>query len=305
MLKTTAITIQKKTRSHPVLNEFVRIITIIIGASLVAAGLELFLVPNNFLDGGVTGVSIILSNFFPSIPLGVFIALLNIPFLIFAYIHGGLKPAIRITIGVGALSLFTVILHHVPAATDEFVLALGYGGALLGIGVGLALRSGGALDGTEAFSAVIADKTRFSVDQLILVINFLIFGIAAFVFSPEEAMASFLLFYVIVAPIIKRFSGDDETETRSMQVFTTTPDTLTELLNKKFHKRVIQTEAHRVSPHSEGKPPTPVTSLTTIIARTDETLIVDAIHDIDPDALVIFNSASNVHGFKLVDIRHR
>ena len=171
MLTTTRTRIANKTRSHPALHESFKMFAVICGAILVAVGLELFLVPNGFLDGGVVGVSIILTNYV-DIPLGIFIAVLNVPFLFVAFKSSGWKTALRTAVGISVLSISTIFLHHSEPLTREFTLALGYGGLLLGVGVGLALRYGGALDGTEILSVSLSNKINMGVDQIILIINF-------------------------------------------------------------------------------------------------------------------------------------
>jgi uncharacterized membrane-anchored protein YitT (DUF2179 family) len=295
MFKAATTHLRKKAK-HPVLAELFRITAILIGAVLVAVGLEQFLVPNGFLDGGVVGISIILTNFF-DLPLGVFIGLLNIPFLVIAYKYTGFKSAFRTALGIAMLSVSTIYLHHFEPLTTEFVLALGYGGLLLGAGVGLALRYGGALDGTEILAVALANRTRFAVDQIILIVNFFIFVIAAFVFGPEQAMASFLLFYVVVTPIIKKVV-DGGSSTKVVQIMSVKHEAVAEAVHEALNRKVIYVDAHKDDITDTLK------IVMTFCARAEEAVLVEAVDAADPDAVVIINDAANIHGSIFTKNKH-
>lgn len=300
MLRKTKQKIKKKATSHPVLEHVFKSLAVMIGAVMMAAGLELFLVPNGFLDGGITGVSIILTTFFP-IPLGVFIGLLNIPFLFVAYRHAGWTTAIRTALGVATLSVSTIILHHYEPVTDEFVLALGYGGVLVGIGVGLALRYSGALDGTEILAVAISNKVNLGVDQLILAINFFVFLVAGFVFTPEQALASFLLFYVVVTPTIKKVM-DGDNGTKHVSITSVKHKEITEAINQKFNKKVILIDAHKGDMVMENGEQLKL--VITYISRVEESALMDIIDGIDPRALVALTEVSSISGGVFAKNKH-
>lgn len=285
-----------KIRRHPVLTEVTKAAVIMLGAVLVAAGLELFLVPNDFLDGGVVGVSIILSNFI-NVPLGVFIGVLNIPFLVVAYKHSGFKTAARTALGIATLSIATILLHHSDPLTEEFVLALGYGGVLVGVGVGLALRFGGALDGTEILAVTLATRTRFGVEQIILAINFVIFVVAAFVLSPERAMASFLLFYVVVTPIIKKVM-DSGNDMKVIQIMSSNHEDVAEAIHEVLNRKVIFTDAHKDDINDTLK------IVTTFVARAEEAILVERVEEVDPEAIILVTDAANLHGSIFTKNKH-
>lgn len=290
MLKSTRKKIVQKAHKHPIMSEVFKTIIVMIGALFVAVGLELFLVPNGFLDGGVVGISIILTKFF-NIPLGVFIGIINVPFLFVAFKHSGLKMALRSALGIGVLSVATIYLHHFEPLTDEFTLALGYGGLLLGVGVGLALRYGGALDGTEILAVSLSNKVNMGVDQIILGANFVIFLVAAFALSPEQAMASFLLFYLVVTPIIKKvMEGGNETKT--VNILSVMHEEIAAAINLHLNKKVILLDAHKddLAPEHDLK------LIFTFVARIEESTLSEIVEEIDPQAIIIFNDASNVRG---------
>lgn len=290
MLSTARTNIKARTQKHPFLHELFKTSAVVFGALLVAVGLEMFLVPNGFLDGGIVGISIIMTSYF-DVPLGVFIGVLNIPFLFVAFRHSGWKTAFRTALGIAVLSIATIVLHHTEPLTKEFTLALGYGGLLLGVGVGLALRYGGALDGTEILSVSLSNKINLGVDQIILIINFFIFLVAAFVFTPERAMASFLLFYIVVTPIIKKvMEGGNETKT--VQILSTQHEAITEAIHEKLNKKVVLFDAHK----DDLEPGHNLKILFTFVARIEESAIAEVVEEIDPDAIIVFNDVSSIRG---------
>ena len=130
---------------------FKKYISIIIGSLIFAAGLEVFLIPNNILDGGVIGVSIIARHYL-GLPLGLFIFIFNIPFLYLGYKQIGKGFSIASVFGIVILSIATSYFHSIPPLVTDPFLACIFGGIILGIGVGLVIRNGGTLDGSKMFS---------------------------------------------------------------------------------------------------------------------------------------------------------
>ncbi|MBT2653658.1 YitT family protein [Bacillus sp. ISL-18] len=183
---------QKKLSKTNVLK---RVIAIFIGAVLMATGLEIFLVPNNVIDGGVTGISIMLSHI-SGLPLGLFIFILNLPFFYLGYKQIGKTFAISSVFGIIVLSIFTSLFYPIPAFTDDILLASIFGGIILGVGVGLVIRYGGALDGTEILAILINKKVPFSVGEIIMFFNLFILGAAGFVFTWDRAMYSILAYII-------------------------------------------------------------------------------------------------------------
>ncbi|MGO1267619.1 YitT family protein [Microbacterium sp.] len=272
---------------HPIYAESFHLLAIVAGAACVAVGLEFFLVPNGLLDGGITGVAILLSNAL-GWPLGALLAILNTPFIALAWKYSGWKNAARTTVGVAALSGLTFVFHHSQAVTQELVLALGYGGVLLGIGVGVALRYGGALDGIESLAHVLSEHASMDIDKVILVFNFALFVVAAFVVSPDRAMASFLLFYVVVAPMVSKITGS--TSYKTVQIITAEGVELAQALKTEFKQRVLIGEKTK----ADGST---ISTVTTYIPKLEESLLLERIEAIDPDAFVIVNDATTLIGF--------
>lgn len=171
-----------------------------IGALFVSLGLKSFLVPNHIIDGGIVGISIIFS-YLTGLKLELFLFLLNIPFLYLGYKKIGKRFVVTTVIGISILSLGMFFLYNVPVPTKNLFIASIFGGTLLGIGVGMVIRYGGSLDGTEILGILINRSTSFSVGRVVMFINIFIFCSAGFVFGWDKAMYS-ILTYVIASKMI-------------------------------------------------------------------------------------------------------
>ncbi|WP_026092384.1 YitT family protein [Calidifontibacillus oryziterrae] len=188
-----------------------RIIFLFIGAVLMAVGLETFLVPNKIMDGGIVGISIIVSHL-TGIKLGIFLFFLNAPFFFVGYKHIGKTFALSTLFGITIMSLATIFLHPVPAFTDDILLATVFGGIALGAGVGLVIRFGGSLDGTEILAILINKRLPFSVGEIIMFFNIFIFASGGFVFGWDRAMYSSLAYFIAFKVIDIVIEGLDQSK---------------------------------------------------------------------------------------------
>ena len=182
--------IKKKTTKN-----IITIISLTIGSLIAAAALELFLIPNTILDGGVTGISIIIYKLF-KIPLGLLVILLNIPFIFIGYRNLGKAFLIRTLYTMVMFSVFLSYFELFSPFTEEMLLATVFGGAILGLGVGIIIHFGGCVDGTESVAIVINKKTSLSVGQIVLMFNLVIYTVAGFIFGFDRAMYSLLTYFI-------------------------------------------------------------------------------------------------------------
>ena len=171
-------------------------LVLIIGSLIYSAGLEIFLVPNNIIDGGIVGISI-MASYLTGIPFGVYMLVLNLPFLYLGYKQIGKTFAISTIISIIALSIFSEFLEPVPQITQDYFLAAIFGGIIAGAGVGLVIRQGGSLDGTEITAIILDRKTSFSVGEVVMFFNLFILGAAGFVFGWDKAMYSLVAYFII------------------------------------------------------------------------------------------------------------
>ncbi len=166
-----------------------------IGAIISALALECFLIPNTILDGGITGISIILFKLF-AIPVSLLVLILNIPFVFVGYKNLGKHFLYRTIYSMIIFSLFLSYFENVTPFVDDILLATVFGGALYGIGVGMVIHFGGCVDGTESVAIVISKKTSFSVGQIVLFFNLIIFTVAGFIFGVDRALYSLLTYFI-------------------------------------------------------------------------------------------------------------
>ncbi|MFN3342735.1 MAG: YitT family protein [Flavobacteriales bacterium] len=168
---------------------------ILLGIACAAIGLEGFIVPNGLLDGGVTGVSLILAKLTPlNVPFYIFI--LNLPFIFLGFRQVSKIFAVKTFVAIIVLSVLLLVLQtmHVPRITDDKLLIAVFGGFFLGAGIGFAMRGGCVIDGTEVLALYMTRKLSMQVGEIILLINVLIFLIAASLFGIEMALYSILTY---------------------------------------------------------------------------------------------------------------
>lgn len=167
---------------------------ILIGCGIVSAcfGLEGFLMPNGFIDGGVTGISLLVSTL-TGFKLSYLIVLINIPFVLLGYRQIGKVFAFKTAFAIGVLSLVLVTIPFKPVTHDPLLVAF-FGGLFLGGGIGLAMRGGCVIDGTEVLALYLSKNSMFTVGNIILILNIIIFGVAAIFLGTEIAMYAILTY---------------------------------------------------------------------------------------------------------------
>lgn len=168
---------------------------ITLGIIISSIAIESFLVPNLILDGGITGVSMIISQI-TSLPLSLFIIILNIPFVYVGYKNLGNRFLAKAIYSMVMYSILLSIFHNAAPFTDDILLATIFGGVFLGLGVGIVIRFGGCLDGTESVAMVLSKKTSLSVGQVVLIFNLFIYTLAGFIFGLDRALYSLLTYFI-------------------------------------------------------------------------------------------------------------
>lgn len=265
-------------------------IYIFIGSIITAVGLEIFLIPNNIIDGGVVGISIMLSAI-TGLPFGAFLILINLPFLYLGYKHIGKAFAIATTFAVISLSFWSsVFLPILPVTTDYFLAAV-FGGIITGTGVGLIIRNGGSLDGTEIVAILTDRKTVFSVGEIVMFINLFILSSASLVFGWDKAMYSLVAYFVIAKMIDIVLKGLEETY--SVMIVTSQH---TDILNK----LMLEMDKGVTVLHGEGgytKEKRKI--LYCVVTRLEIDKLKNMVLDIDEGAFVTINPVSDIVGGRL------
>jgi uncharacterized membrane-anchored protein YitT (DUF2179 family) len=264
-----------------------RIFMIIIGAIFMGMGIELFLVPNHLLDGGIVGISIILSHL-TSIELGLFIFLLNIPFFFIGYKQIGKTFALSTVLGITVLSITTYYLHPVERFTDDLLLATVFGGIVLGVGVGLVIRYGGSLDGTEILAILFGSKSAFSVGEIIMFFNLIIFTVAGFVFTWEQAMYSVLAYFIAYKTIDIVIQGLDES--KSVYIISDQVEEIGDAIMDRLGRGVTFLHGEGAYTGDSKK------IIFTIITRLEEAKMKSIVEDIDTQAFIAIGNIAEVRG---------
>lgn len=274
---------------------FQRIIMVILGACIMAIGLELFLVPNRILDGGIVGISIIISHL-TALPLGIFIFLLNIPFIFLGYKQIGKTFALSTALGITTLSSVTIILHHLEPFTKDLLLSTVFGGIVLGIGVGLVIRYGGSLDGTEILAILFNKKLPFSVGEFIMFFNLIIFCVAGFVFTWEQAMYSGIAYFIAYKMIDIVIQGLDES--KAVYIISDEHDEIGRAIMDRLGRGVTYLIGEGAYTGDSKK------VIFTVITRLEESKLTSIVGELDDNAFLAIGNIAEVRGgrFKKRDI---
>lgn len=272
-----------------------RIFFIIVGSILMGVGIEEFLVPNKVLDGGIVGISIILSHL-SGAKLGYFIFLLNIPFFYIGYKQIGKTFTFSTMLGITVLSLTTILLHDVPVFTSDLLLATVFGGIILGIGVGIVLRFGGSLDGTEVLALLFSKRSPFSVGEIIMFFNVFIFISAGFVFSWNRAMYSLIAYFIAFKVIDIVIAGLDES--KSVWIISDHSQVIGETILARLGRGVTYLKGEGAYTGDTKK------VIFCVINRLEEAKLKTIIEELDPTAFLAVANISEVRGgrFKKKDI---
>ena len=180
---------QKQKKKYTFLRRCKDALLIIAGIISAGFGINGFLLSSHFIDGGVTGISMLLTDIF-HFPISILLALLNIPFIIISYYRIGLKFAVKTSLAILGLALCLAFFPY-PDVTPDKLLTAVFGGFFIGTGIGLAMRGGSVLDGTEIAAVLLSRSSAIlKVSDIILLLNVLIFTAAVFFLGVEPALYS-------------------------------------------------------------------------------------------------------------------
>lgn len=264
-----------------------QLIFVLLGSFIFTCGLKLFLVPNELIDGGVVGISIILSHL-SNQSLGLILLLLNIPFIFIGYKRIGKEFALLSLIGVASMTVFTYLLKGMsPIVTDPLLSAV-FGGIFLGIGVGLVIRNGGSLDGTEIIAILIEKKIPFSVGDIVMTMNVFILGSAAFVFGPQNAMFSMITYYIAVKVLDNVVEGFDKS--RAVIIISQKAEEVSQAILNEVHASTSLIDM------KGGYSQEPQQMIYCVINILEETKLKSVIESVDEDALLFITHVHETKG---------
>ena len=269
------------------LRELRNFILIVLGALSAAMGLHGFLMSSNFIDGGVTGISMLLAKA-TGLSLSLLLPLINLPFIAIGYRQIGLAFAVRSTFAIGLLAVILAIFHF-PDVTPDLVLTSVFGGFFIGAGIGLAIRGGAVLDGTEIAALLISKRSHLlKVGDVILGINVVIFFVAIFVLGVEEALYS-ILTYVTAAKTLDFIIYGIEQYTAITIVSEKSPA---------IRERIMDELGRGVTVYKArgGKSGAEQEILYCVVTRLEIGKVKSIIQEFDPTAFVVTHALSDVQG---------
>jgi uncharacterized membrane-anchored protein YitT (DUF2179 family) len=256
-----------------------------------ALGLKGFLLPNDFIDGGVTGMSLLVTHV-TGLPLSLLIVVINIPFVIMGYFQHGRGFALRTLVVILGLALVLLVISFPTLTQDKLLIAV-FGGFFLGAGVGLAMRGGAVLDGTEVLAVYISKRTPLSVGDIILLINILIFGVAAWLLSVETALYSILAYLSAAKTVDFLIEGIEEYT--GVTIISSRSEEIRLMVTEKLG-RGVTVYAGRRGYGSRGHMRDTVDIIFTVVTRLEVTQLTAEINKIDARAFVVMHSVRDTKG---------
>ncbi len=273
-------------KSKENMKEIFSYVTLVIGAMIAALAIEEFLVPCTILDGGIVGISIMINNL-SKIPLGVLTLVLNLPFLIAGMRKLGTKFIIKSAVAMVVFSSSLEIFAPLTDMTRDYLLAVCFGGVFLGIGVGLVIRSGGCLDGTETVAIFLNRRFNLPVGQTVLFINIMIYTTAGFLFGFDRAMYS-LLTYFITSKVIDFVEAGVE-QAKAAMIITNEGRKIADEIYKKMGRTVTILEG-------EGLISGKKAVLYCVLNRLEVYQLKQLIKEVDAQAFITVSDVSEIIG---------
>lgn len=269
---------------------FLRGLIIVIGGFITAYGLEAVLIPNSVSDGGVTGLSIVGSQW-TGLPLGILIAILNIPFIYLGYKQIGKGFALLSILGIASLAISTSMMHHIPTIVGiegDTLLVTVVGGIIIGFGMGLALRNGGALDGIDMLAVLLSRKLPFGTSDLILFLNLFVFIVVSTVFGLRGALMSGIAYFI--ASKVIHLIEEGLSSTKAVYIITGYADEMIKEIRDRLGRSC--TVQHVEGGYSKKE----FRQVKSIITRLEESQMKEIIQDVDPEAFITVHEVTEVRG---------
>lgn len=269
---------KKRNKAFTIMN---RVILMTLGAVLTSVGLEIFLIPNNIIDGGVTGISI-MANHFTNLPLGLFILVLNLPFLVIGYKQIGKTFALSTLFSVVCLSIGVSVLHPIQGITHDILLATIFGGIILGAGIGLIIRNGGSLDGTEIIAIILDKRIGFSIGEIVMFFNLFILGGSGLVFGWDRAMYSLIAYFIAFKTIDITVEGLNDS--KSVNIISEKYKEISEALTDRLGRGVTILYGEGAYKGNETK------VIYVVVSRLEIAKLKGVVHGFDENALISIGS---------------
>lgn len=267
------------------------VIYLVLSVAFATFALKSFLVPNHFLDGGITGISLLLYEIY-GWDLGLVLIILNLPFIILAYFKVGKNFSIRSTLTILLIAV-TLQLVPFPELTHDKLLVAMFGGFFLGIGIGLAMRGGGTFDGMEVLALITTKKSSFSIVEIILGLNLIIFIIAAFI-KIETALYA-ILTYIVASQITKYVIEGIEAYT-GVTIIAGQSEEIKRALVLKLNRGITVYKGERGFMKDSFEISNEVDIIFTIVTRLEVRKLKNIVYSIDSKAFIFTNTVREPQG---------
>ncbi len=264
----------------------------IIGIAFAVLGLQGFMLPNNFLDGGVTGISILVTGFI-KIHISLLLLLFNVPFVIIGYHKISRTFGIQALIAILLLSAGMFFIE-IPAFTNDKVLIAIFGGFFIGLGIGFVIRGGGVIDGLEVIAQYTEKKVAFSSGEIILALNTLIIIGAAYQFGIETGMYSILVYFTAMKTTDYVVDGFEEFT--ALNIISKDAEVVKSTIVNDFGKAISVYKGERGSLPGSFEIRDNCDIIMTVVTRLEVHRIKEAVSKIDPKAFMFVNSIKEVKG---------
>lgn len=253
-------------------------------------GLEGFLIPNGLIDGGVTGISL-LTNKETGISLSILIIVINIPFVLLGWKQIGKAFSIKSIVCISVLAVVLIIFPY-RVVTDDKVLIAVFGGFFLGAGIGLTIRGGAVIDGTEILAIFMSRKRSISVGDFILLVNIVIFSVAAYLYSIEMALYSILTYMAAAKTVDFILEGIEEFT--GVTIISPHTQAIADFIKNKMGRGLtVYTGTKGYGKRGEQRT---TEILFTVVTRLEITRLKHEIEKIDPTAFIVMQSVNDTHG---------
>jgi uncharacterized membrane-anchored protein YitT (DUF2179 family) len=268
------------------------LLQILIGSAMAVFAMKGFMIPNQFMDGGVTGISILLHEI-SHINISIFILVFNLPFIYLGYKNIGKTFAVQTSLAVILLTLGLLFVNIQPVTTDRLLIAI-FGGILIGTGVGLVIRSGGVLDGAEVIAVFTRRRIGFSNSEIIMLFNTFIFAGAAFHFGLETAMYSLITYYG--ATRATDYVVDGIEQYTAINIISAHHEKVKELMVNELGKGITVYKGERGYLPGSFHIKTDCEIIVAIVTRLEINQIQEAVIAIDPKAFIYIQSINEATG---------
>ena len=280
---------QAKTERRSVRNLLMRGLWIILGALIYTVGLDMFLVPNSIIDGGVVGISLMAATL-TNVSFSIFVVLINLPFLYLGYRVIGKTFTLSTLFAIVWMAIFSMLLHGQAAFTTDPFLGAIFGGIILGVGVGLIIRNGGSLDGSEVVAIIFNKRSSFSVGELVMLMNLVIMSLAGFVYSWNSAMYSLIAYFIAYKMIDITITGLEESKGVMIILDADKSAEVADTLNARLGRGVT------ILYGEGGYLKQPKHALYSVITRLEITKLKDIVYEIDDKAFITISDVHDVFG---------